>query len=172
MRMDHPFILGFCQKVTFDIAFTRICHLFGKINFLKLLSYFNHFVYLRFKNGRSQIIIISKQNSYFLIIFSLFPYYSFTISKYVPLFPTISYYSLTISSLFFHYLLLFFTICHYFSLFHTILTILGFHSCVCKKEEDMRHAHERYHVTHGYPFLEFGGHIPDEEGREAQQLRE
>jgi len=37
-----------------------------------------------------------------------------------------------------------------------------------EKEEDMRHAHERYHVTHGYPFLEFGGHIPDEEGREAQ----
>ena len=24
MRMDHPFILGFCQNVTFDIVFTII----------------------------------------------------------------------------------------------------------------------------------------------------
>ena len=30
MRMDHPFILGFCQNVTFDIVFTRICHFSGK----------------------------------------------------------------------------------------------------------------------------------------------
>ena len=44
--------------------------LFGKNNFLKLLSYFNGFVYLRFKHRRPQIIIIiiiSKYNSYFKI---------------------------------------------------------------------------------------------------------
>ena len=33
---------------------------FWKINFLKLLSYFNYFVYLRFKYRRPQIIIVSK----------------------------------------------------------------------------------------------------------------
>ena len=40
----------------------------GKTHFLKLVSYFNHFVYLRFKYRRPHIIIIiiiSKQNSYF-----------------------------------------------------------------------------------------------------------
>ena len=30
MRMDHPFILGFCQNVTFDMAFTIIFSLFGE----------------------------------------------------------------------------------------------------------------------------------------------
>ena len=30
MRMDHPFILGFCQNVTFDVAFTIIFSLFGQ----------------------------------------------------------------------------------------------------------------------------------------------
>ena len=30
MRMDHPFILGFCQNVTFDMVFTIICSLFGQ----------------------------------------------------------------------------------------------------------------------------------------------
>ena len=39
--------------------------LLGKIHFLQLLSYFDSFVHLRFKYGRPQIIIISKQNSYF-----------------------------------------------------------------------------------------------------------
>ena len=69
MRMDHPFILGCCQNLTFDMVFTIIFHLFvGKTNFLKLLSYFNHFMYLRFKNGRPQIIISSEQNSYLKII--------------------------------------------------------------------------------------------------------
>ena len=40
---------------------------FGKMHFLELLSYFNHFVYLRFKYRRPHIIIISKKNSYFKI---------------------------------------------------------------------------------------------------------
>ena len=30
MRMDHPFILGFCQNLTFAIVFTTICPLFGQ----------------------------------------------------------------------------------------------------------------------------------------------
>ena len=30
MRMDHPFILCFCQNVTFDIVFTIIFSLFGQ----------------------------------------------------------------------------------------------------------------------------------------------
>ena len=30
MRMDHPFILGFCQNVTFDMVFTLIFSLFRK----------------------------------------------------------------------------------------------------------------------------------------------
>ena len=30
MRMDHPFILGFCQNVTFDMVFTICFPLFGK----------------------------------------------------------------------------------------------------------------------------------------------
>ena len=34
MRMDHPFILGFCQNVTFDIVFTIIFHFLVKIHFL------------------------------------------------------------------------------------------------------------------------------------------
>ena len=58
MRMDHPFILDFCQNLTFDIVFTRIFYFFGKTHFLKLLSYFHNFVYLRFKNGRPHIIIL------------------------------------------------------------------------------------------------------------------
>ena len=29
MRMDHPFILGFCQNVTFYIVFIIMCPLFG-----------------------------------------------------------------------------------------------------------------------------------------------
>ena len=69
MRIDHPFILDFCQNVTFYIVFTMIFHFFGKFNFLKLLSFVYHFVYLRFKNGRPHIIIIiiSKTKSYFKI---------------------------------------------------------------------------------------------------------
>ena len=42
MRMDHPFILGFCKNVTFDIVSTIIFPFFRKTHFLKLLSYFNH----------------------------------------------------------------------------------------------------------------------------------
>ena len=30
MRMDHPFILGFCQNVTFDTVFTIFFHFFRK----------------------------------------------------------------------------------------------------------------------------------------------
>ena len=30
MRMDHPFILRFCQNVSFDIVFTIIFSLFGQ----------------------------------------------------------------------------------------------------------------------------------------------
>ena len=30
MRMDHPFILGFCQNVTFDMVFTIIFPFFRK----------------------------------------------------------------------------------------------------------------------------------------------
>ena len=30
MRMDHPFILGFCQNLTFDIVFTIIFPFFRK----------------------------------------------------------------------------------------------------------------------------------------------
>ena len=30
MRMDHPFILGFCQNVIFDMVFTMIFSLFGQ----------------------------------------------------------------------------------------------------------------------------------------------
>ena len=30
MRMDHPFILGFCQNLTFDMVFTIILHLLGE----------------------------------------------------------------------------------------------------------------------------------------------
>ena len=58
MRMDHPFILGFCQNVTFDMVFMIVFIFWEKNNFIKFLSYFNHFVYIRFKNGRPQIIII------------------------------------------------------------------------------------------------------------------
>ena len=67
MRMDQPFILGFCQNVTFDIVFTTIFNFSENNNFLQLVSYFNSFVYLRFKYGRPQIIIISRQNSYLKI---------------------------------------------------------------------------------------------------------
>ena len=35
MRMDHPFILGFCQNVTFDIVFTIFVHCLVKTHFLK-----------------------------------------------------------------------------------------------------------------------------------------
>ena len=60
MRMDHPFILGVCQNVTFDIVCTMQFHVFpgGREHFLKLVSYLNSFMYLRFKYGRPQIIII------------------------------------------------------------------------------------------------------------------
>ena len=67
MRMDHPFILDFCQNLTFCVVPTIIFNFLGKTNFLQLLSYFNSFVYLRFKYGRPQIIIISKCKSYFEI---------------------------------------------------------------------------------------------------------
>ena len=61
MRMDHPFILGFCQNIIFDMVFSIILsHFFGITYFLKLLAYFIQFVYLRFKNGRPHIIIISE----------------------------------------------------------------------------------------------------------------
>ena len=30
MRMDHPFILGFCQNLSFDIVFTIIFSLLGQ----------------------------------------------------------------------------------------------------------------------------------------------
>ena len=68
MRMDHPIILVFCQNVTCDTVFTIIFQFFGKAYFLKLLSCFNHFVYLRFKNGRPQIVNTSTSNSYFKLI--------------------------------------------------------------------------------------------------------
>ena len=37
MRMYHPFILGFCQSVTFDTVFTIIFSLFGQ-NPLSLIT--------------------------------------------------------------------------------------------------------------------------------------
>ena len=37
MRMDHPFILGFCQNVTFDMVFTIIFLFFGQ-NPLSLIT--------------------------------------------------------------------------------------------------------------------------------------
>ena len=43
VRMDHPFILGFCQHVTFYIVFATICSVFQKNDFLKLLLYSNSF---------------------------------------------------------------------------------------------------------------------------------
>ena len=52
MRMDHPFILGFCQNVTFIWYLLSFFHFLVKTHFLKLLSYFNDFVYLRFKYRR------------------------------------------------------------------------------------------------------------------------
>ena len=67
MRVDHPFILYFCQNLSFYVVSTIIFQLFGQTHFLQLLSYFNSFVYLRFKDGRPQMIIISKQDSYFKI---------------------------------------------------------------------------------------------------------
>ena len=67
MRMDHPFILYFCQHLTFDSVFTISFSICGKTYFLKLLSYVHHFVYLRFKYRRPHITIISEQNSYFKI---------------------------------------------------------------------------------------------------------
>ena len=61
MRTDHPFILGFCQNVNIDMVFTIIFSFVSeKTHFLKLLSYFNHFVCLRFKYRRPHIIIILK----------------------------------------------------------------------------------------------------------------
>ena len=51
MRMDHPFILGFCQNLIFYVVFTIILNFLGKTHFLQLLSYFNSFVYLRLKYG-------------------------------------------------------------------------------------------------------------------------
>ena len=60
MRMDHPFILGFCQNLTLYFVCSTFSHFLVKTNFLKLLLDFNYFVYPRFKNGRPQIIIISE----------------------------------------------------------------------------------------------------------------
>ena len=60
MRMDHPFILDFCTNPIFCVVSTIIFNFWGKTHFLQLLSYFNSFVYLRFKYGRPQAIIISK----------------------------------------------------------------------------------------------------------------
>ena len=63
MRMDHPFILGFCQNLIFDMVSSIIWSLFRQKPFLKLVSYFNSFVYLRFKYG-------IPPNSYLKIEFS------------------------------------------------------------------------------------------------------
>ena len=60
MRMDHPFILGSYQTCDFDIIFMIIFSLVRETHFLKLVSYFNDVVYLRFKHGRPHNIIISK----------------------------------------------------------------------------------------------------------------
>ena len=65
MRMDHPFILDFCQISLFVWYLQSFFNFLGKTHFLQLLSYFNSFVYVRFKYGRLQIITISKSNSYF-----------------------------------------------------------------------------------------------------------
>ena len=59
MRMDHPFILGFCQNVILYIVFTRFVQLLGKQTTFFNELYFNSFVYPRFKYGRPHIIIIS-----------------------------------------------------------------------------------------------------------------
>ena len=67
MRMAHPFILDSCQNLTFCQYLPSFFNCLGKTHFLRLLSYFNSFVYLRFKYGRPQISIISKQKSYFKI---------------------------------------------------------------------------------------------------------
>ena len=70
MRMDHPFILGFCQNVTFDMVFTIIFPLSGKTHFLKLLSYFNTFVYLRFNIGDPRLLLFQNKT----LISKLEPY--------------------------------------------------------------------------------------------------
>ena len=57
MRMDHPFILGVYQNVTFYIIFTINFHFVGKTHVLKLISYFNSCVYLRFKYGIPHTLI-------------------------------------------------------------------------------------------------------------------
>ena len=67
MRMDHPFILVCLSKCNFLLVFTIISPFVCETHFLKLLSYFNSFVYLQFKYGRLQIIISSKQSSFFKI---------------------------------------------------------------------------------------------------------
>ena len=54
MRMDHPFILGVCQHLTLYSVFTLFVHLSVTINFLKLVSCFNSFVYVPFKHARPQ----------------------------------------------------------------------------------------------------------------------
>ena len=60
-------------KMSFLIRYLPSCsHFLVKTNFLKLLSYFNQFVYIRFKYRRPHIIIIliiiiSRYNFYFKI---------------------------------------------------------------------------------------------------------
>ena len=68
MRMDHPFILGFCHLSLLILYLLSFFHFLVKTHFPELLSYFNSFVYLRFKYGNPQIIIISKYNFHFKLI--------------------------------------------------------------------------------------------------------
>ena len=71
MRMDQPFILGFCQNVIFDMLFTIMFFIFSEKNkFLNLLSLVNHFVYLRFKY-RSPILLLFQNRT---LISKLGPY--------------------------------------------------------------------------------------------------
>ena len=69
VRMDHPFILGVCQNLTFYNIFTIIFQLVCQNPLFKLLSYFNSCVYLRsiYRRPHIIIIIISKWDSHFKI---------------------------------------------------------------------------------------------------------
>ena len=136
--MARAVILCFCQNLQLKLCFaikTSVVKLRPLLRFLCLINSF----YRRYvccihnrSNGSNRS--------------SLFPQYFLTISS---LFPQ---YFLIISSLFLHYFLTilhyFFTILHYFPiflyyfllflvippLFHNTLTILGFHSHVCKSQ--------------------------------------
>ena len=74
MRMDHPFILG---SVNISVCILYLQSVFisfekPKKHFLKLLSYFNHFVYLRFKMGDPILLLLLFQNR--TLISKLEPY--------------------------------------------------------------------------------------------------